>query len=416
MKGKADEHFPVIVVGGGVAGLTAALDLARAGRPVHLIEKSAVLGGQVARLDKLYPTDHCAFCPVWTQARLCLGHPLITVHTHSCIEAVTQGKETGKDQEQGLIQIIICRDLNRIDPGRCVLCGRCETVCPEDAVSPTICHALPRTFLVDVNACTGCGKCVDVCPTHAIDMERKQERTKIQAENIIWATGFAESGISALPELGHGSHPNIMTSLAFEALLLESGPGGGHVLTPDGKVPRRIAFVQCAGARDQRKFAYCSAVCCMHALKQARWVKQRDPDMDCVIFFTDMRTEGRHYYNYYRQAVQEYSIALVRSRPGLICPLSSGDGLAVRYENTRTGQVKTERFDLVVLNGTLEPCQKADKGSAPLPLTDDDGFVCKPSDLSCGFCRAPADVEVSVVQASSAAMGAYMGKGINGNN
>lgn len=413
MKGKPDERLPVIVVGGGVAGITAALDLARAGCPVHLIEKTAVLGGQVARLDKLYPTDHCGFCPVWTQAGLCLGHPLITVHTLSCVEDVTQDMETGKNQ--GQIHVTIRRDLNRIDPGRCILCGRCEKVCPEGAVSPTIAHALPRTFLVDVTACTGCGKCLAACPTHAIDMERQQDKIKIWARNIIWATGFMGANLSALPELGYGSHPNIITSLEFEALLSESGPGRGHVLTPEGKVPHRIAFVQCAGARDQRNLAYCSAVCCMHALKQARWVKRRDPDMDCVIFFTDMRTQGRHYYEYYRRAVRDQSIELIRSRPGLICPLLSGAGLGVRYENTLTGQLNTLPFDLVVLNGALEPCQKKDKGSLFSLLTDDNGFVGNmPQTLACGFCREPADVEMSVIQASSAAMQAYMGKGING--
>lgn len=413
MRASATEHFPVIVVGGGVAGITAALDLAGSGRPVHLIEKSAVIGGQAARLDKLYPTDHCAFCPVWTQSRLCLGHPLITVHTHSCIETITH--------RDGRIEAVINRVPNMIEARQCIFCGRCEEVCPEESVSPTLPHALPRAFLVDAHRCTGCGRCVEVCPTHAVEMGRPDEKIRVVAENIIWATGFADTDISVLPEFGYGSHPNIMTSLEFEALAAEAGPNRGEILTPGGKVPDRIAFIQCAGARDQRKFSFCSAVCCMHALKQARWVKRRNPGVDCVIFFTDMRTEGRHYYDYYLDAVREQSIELVRGRPGFVCPLPSKEGLAVRYENTLTGQVKTEGFDLVILNGALDPCPQEGTGVAGRPSTDDQGFICGRSnqELSCGFCRAPADVEVSVIQASSAAIRAYMGqdgtneKGIN---
>ena len=436
----ADQQFPVIVVGGGVAGITAALDLAGANCPVHLVEKDAVLGGQTARLDKLYPTDHCAFCPVWTQSRLCLTDPLIRVHTHSAIDNITRIKNPSQDpgqdqaQEQELIRVTISRTPNMIDETLCIFCGKCEEICPENAVLPTFTHALPRSFLVDTELCTRCGKCVELCPTNAVDMTRKVEKIEITAKNIIWATGFADTDISALPEFGYGSHPNIMTSLEFESLTAEAGPNRGEILTPEGKVPSHIAFVQCAGARDQRKFSFCSAVCCMHALKQARWVKRRNPGIEVVIFFTDMRTEGRNYYNYYLDAVEKQSISLVRSRPGLICPLPSKDGIAVRYENTLTGKLNTQRFDMVVLNGALDPCSQnktgpnktgpdkagQDKAGTDFqPLTDDNGFISGnggsgdngDQTLSCGFCRAPADVEMSVIQASCAAIHACMGKG-----
>lgn len=414
MTGSVSEHLPVIVAGGGVAGITAALDLAGSGRRVHLIEKDAVIGGQTARLDKLYPTDHCAFCPVWTQSRLCLAHPLITVHTHSCIDTINRIEEEGEDQGEDRVEAVIKRVPNYIDARLCIFCGRCEEVCHKNAVSPTLPHALPRTFLVDADVCNGCGKCVEACPTRAVDMAREPEKTKIKAGNIIWATGFSDTNISVLPELGYGSHENIMTSLEFEILTAEAGPNGGEILTPQGKVPDRIAFIQCAGARDRRKFFFCSAVCCMHALKQARWVKRRNPNVDCVIFFTDMRTEGRHYYEYYLDAVQNQSIKLVRGRPGLICPLPAKDLIAVRYEDTLTGQLNTQGFDLVVLNGALDPGSNTRTKSSFTPETDDQGFVCNNSDqqLSCGFCRAPADVEVSAIQASSAAIGA-LGTRIN---
>jgi heterodisulfide reductase subunit A len=429
MTGSASEHLPVIIAGGGVAGITAALDLAGSGLRVHLIEKDAVIGGQTARLDKLYPTDHCAFCPVWTQSRLCLAHPLITVHTHSCIDAINriqeEGEDQGEDRGENRVEAVIKRVPNYIDARLCIFCGSCEAVCPENAVSPTLPHALPRTFLVDADVCTGCGRCVEVCPTRAVDMARepgktkpvkiKSVKTKIIAGNIIWATGFADTDISVLPEFGYGSHENIMTSLEFETLTAEAGPNRGEILTPQGKVPDRIAFIQCAGARDWRKFSFCSAVCCMHALKQARWVKRRNPNVECVIFFTDMRTQGRHYYAYYLEAVEKQSIKLVRGRPGLIRPLPGKDLLAVRYEDTLTGQLNTQGFDLVVLNGALDPGSRERTESSGNPVTDDQGFVCRSDQqFSCGFCRAPADVEVSAIQASSAAIGA-LGTRTNGN-
>jgi heterodisulfide reductase subunit A len=232
------------------------------------------------------------------------------------------------------------------------------------------------------------------------------------AENMIWATGFSDADISMLPEFGYGSHPDIVTAMEFEGLMAESGPERGKILTSKGVRPDRVAFVQCAGARDVRKFPYCSAVCCMHALKQARWVKRRNPEIDCVIYYTDMRVQGRHYYEYYLEAVREEGIGLFRGRPGLICPLAGKEGLAVRAENTRTGELKMERFDLVVLNGALSPALKAQGQGGFIPYTDEGGFISNASGKvnSCGFCRAPADVETSVIQASSTAIKMLMGE------
>jgi len=405
MSAKPDFGKAIVVIGGGVAGITAALDLAKAGTLVHLVEKSPHLGGQVSSLDKLYPTDHCAFCPLWTEVRNCMLHPLVSVHTCSEITSITR-----KDNS---LSVILEKQPRYIDEKRCILCARCVPQCSVDAVKPPGEHIYPPSYYIDLETCTNCGDCVDICPTSAIDIKKQAEQTEIAVQDIIWATGFQDFDLSALEEYGYGTHPDILSSLEFEDLTAESGPNRGAILNKgNNRPPGSIAFIQCAGARDLRLFPYCSAVCCMHALKQAQWVKRRNPGIECVIFFTDMRAEGRHYYEYYLREIDGSAIELIRGRPGLIYPMPAQDGIAVKYENTTTQTQQIRKFDMVVLNGALQPSLAKAQASGYSPDLNTEGLLCgiSPTIKFCGFCREPVDVEASVIQASSAALRAHVGE------
>ena len=386
----------ILVVGGGVAGMTAALDLAGAGHRVHLVESGYDLGGQVAKLDKFYPTDHCAFCPLWTEIRRCKESPLVSLHTTSSVETL--------EKSNGRYRAVIAKSATAIDPDLCICCGRCESACPKGVARPIWEHAYPSVYLIDRNRCGDCRSCEEVCPTKAISFEREGVKTELSVDEVIWAAGFTEVSLAPLKEFGWGTHPDIMTSLEFEAWKAEAGENKGAILKRSNKaVPRSIAFIQCAGARDLRLLPHCSSVCCMHALKQAQWVKRRNPDIQCVILYTDLRTVGRDYYEYSLRDFGNNGIRLVRGRPSLIYPLPAGNGIAVKFEDTATQQREIWKFDMVILNGNLEPTLKSMPGEQPVPELDSEGFV-KKSTISCGFVMEPADVTESAIQAASAAL------------
>ena len=381
----ASDTLPVLIEGGGTAGITAGLDLAAAGRRVHLIERSNHLGGQVLNLDKIYPTDHCAFCPLWTDIRRLQIDSRVTVHLSSHIESL---EATG---EGSLATIRTEPPL--IAPERCIGCGACFDACAPGAVKPLGEHVYPPSFRIDRDLCNRCGSCVGVCPSAAIDLARDEERETLKVGQVIRAAGFIEADLKPLPEFGYGLHPDIMTSLEFEAWTAEAGPNNGRIVRKSGGGrPATIAFVQCSGARDDRLLPWCSAVCCMHALKQSSWVKRRDPGIDCCIFYTDLRTVGRDYYAYSRRAEDRAGVRLVRGRPGLIHPLPGG-GIAVKFEDTLTQKREIRRFDIVVLNGNLRPSVGDRYGSGAEPPAE-----------ACGFAAEPADVAQSAWQGSAAAM------------
>ena len=376
---------PVLIEGGGVAGVTAALDLAGAGRKVHHVERSPLLGGQVLNLDKIYPTDHCAFCPLWTQIRRVQAHPGISLHLASRIVGI---ERTG----EGLLATIESRP-PLVDMARCIGCGRCADLCSPGAARSLGEHAYPPAFFITPERCDGCGRCITACPTAAIALTRATETFSLPVSRVIRAAGFQEASLATLPEFGQGTHPDIMTSLEFEAWTAEAGPNGGKIICHDGRPPRHIAFIQCSGARDERLMHWCSAVCCMHALKQASWVKRRAPAIDCAILYTDLRTVGRDYYAYSLQAVEKAGVRLVRGRPGLIHPLPGGDGIAVKYEDTLAQKRELRRFDIVVLNGNLRPSL----GTGYPAAVEADREAC-------GFAAEPADVAQAAWQGSAAAL------------
>ena len=391
----------VLIVGGGVAGMQAALSLAALDVPVLLVEKNAHLGGQVMRLDKVYPTDHCAFCPAWSTAKACYDSPLINVVLH----AEVTGLRT--DGDKTFAEVTLRRPA--VDPSACVFCGACAKACRKDAIlrrDPIMTWdpALPPAMRIDEARCDKCGDCVKACPISAIDLNAEAQVVSVPVADIIYATGFAEPqpGEAAhAPEFGAGSHPDICTAMEFEAWHGESRGQDKLLTRSSGRPVRRVAFVQCAGARDVRHLPYCAAVCCMHAMKQARWLKRRQPELDITVFYNDLRATGAGQEAYIRAGEAE-GIRLVRSRPGLVKDAGK-NGVGVRYEDAATGSALGELFDMVVVNGGLAQCPLpgAKPGAASVgPIA--------PVTLACGFCAEPVDVAGAVIQGVSTAMNAAL--------
>ncbi len=405
---KSESSALVLVIGGGVAGIGAALDLAGCGHTVHLVEKGHILGGQVAKLDKLYPTDHCAFCPLWTDIKKVREHPLIAVHTF------TEVKEFKRSDDH--LHAVMVRKPPVINENLCVFCGKCAGECPEGAVRTTGDHVYPPSYRIDQDVCNRCDMCTKICPTAAIDFQRSEETSEILIDDVIWASGFMEIDLTPLPEFGLGTHPDIMTAMEFEEWTAEAGINRGAVIKKSNRsVPRNIAFIQCAGARDLRMLPYCSAVCCMHAVKQAQWVQRRNQEIQCVVFYTDLRTVGRDYYEYSFRDVGGSRVRLIRGRPSLIYPIPQKNGIAIKFENTMTQKREIWKFDMVVLNGNIgSSLKKTDQEEHFSPALSGDGFVKPDSDdisrFACGFSMEPSDVAESVIQASSAAVKAILAK------
>ncbi len=410
--GKAYSPKKILIIGGGVAGITAALDLAASGASVHLVERGSFPGGNVAKLEKVYPTDHCAFCHLWTEIKKCMDHPCVTVHLQARVKKLSR---RGRD-----FQALIAEAPAYIDPERCIFCGKCRKACASDknppgirassgAIHPAWEHASPPFYRIDFDMCSRCGDCQTVCPTGAIDINRPEESVQILAGGVIWATGFREADLSSLKEFGSDTHPDIMSAMEFEAWAGEQGPCRGKVKRrSDGKTPKSIAFVQCAGARDRRLLPYCASVCCMHAVKQAKWVKKRKPEIDCTIFFTDLRTVGKDYYGYAKRGIDGYGLEIIRGRPGLILPLIERGKIAVKYEDTLVQQRRIRAFDMVVLSGGLEmgACQPAiSEPSSSQEASGSTGALTRQEDeRACGFCSGPADMADSIIKASAAAL------------
>jgi len=417
----------VVVIGGGIAGIQASLDLADMGYEVHLVEKTPSIGGRMAQLDKTFPTNDCSMCILSPKMIMCAGHENVTLHTYSEVEEVS-----GQFPH---LKVKIKEKARFVNINKCTGCGDCITKCPvkvpdefeqnlsnRKAIFLPFPQAVPRKVTIDGETCRmiksgKCGVCKKVCQAGAIEYEQKDMLTEVDASAIVVATGFDLMDASALPQYGYGSCKDVLASLQLERILSASGPTGGHLVRPsDGSTPKRLAFVQCVGSRDERTHKYCSSVCCMYATKESILAREHVPDIETTIFYMDMRAVGKGFQEFVQRAEKNYGVRYVRSRPAKVQPARGDKGVLVTYETMGlAGEQVTEEFDLLVLCPALLPSKGSKTLAKLLGLELDEDSFLKAKDmrhpvdstrkgvLVCGFASAPMDIPDSVVQASGVA-------------
>ncbi len=411
----------VMVVGGGIAGLTAALDLAAVGLPVTLVEEGTSLGGLMAQLDKTFPTNDCAMCILAPRLLEAARHPLIEIHTLTRV--------MGLEGRPGDFKVFLTRRPRYVDIAKCTGCGECVRVCPKripdpynlglnrtKAIHVPFPQAVPQAAYIDPEACRHLQgrketSCVQVCSAGAINFEDRPETLVKEAGAIILAPGARPAPVENFPGAWH---PDVVTSLEFERLLSATGPHAGKLLRPsDRQEPQTIAFIQCVGSRDpEAGAAYCSSLCCVASLKEALVAQELTQDRAlATLFYMDLRSQGKEQERYLEMA-QARGVELVRSRVTAVHPHLKG-GLAVRYTDPR-GRPQERIFDLAVLAVGLRPAahlrdlagrlgvslnehEFIKEGQPFAPVTGRQGVYL------CGAAQEPMDITLSVASASSAA-------------
>jgi heterodisulfide reductase subunit A len=411
-----------LVIGGGIAGIQASLDLAEQGFDVYLVEKNPSIGGKMIQLDKTFPTMDCSACILTPKMVDASKHAKIHLLTYSQVEHI-EGKA-------GAFKVKVLRKPRYVDEVTCTGCGLCATRCPVEvlnefddglgvrkAIYVPFPQAVPLVYTIDMDNCVLCSVCEKSCAAHAIKFDQKPEELEVEVGAIILATGYRVFDTSKKADYGHGKYDNVVTGLTLERLLSASGPTGGHVVRPsDGKIPKKIAYLQCVGSRDPSiGNSYCSRVCCMYALKQARLLKEHVPDADITIFYMDIRAFGKGYEEFYTRTSRELKLNLIKGRVAQVNEDSKTRNLLLKVENINEGKVSTETYDLVVLSAGLE--STADEITSILPVAiDEDRFFeavnpkIDPVLTSvngvfvAGVAEGPKDIPDSVAQASAAAM------------
>jgi len=414
----------VLVIGGGIAGIQASLDLADIGVHVHLVEKSPSIGGHMAQLDKTFPTNDCSTCILSPKMVDCARHPNITIHTLSEVQSVSG--------EVGDFTVRVFKKSRYVDESACTACGDCAQVCPivkrdefqmglltRRAIYIPFAQAIPQSYLVNRDDCLGddpivCGRCIEACRKQCIDFDMQDKVIELPVASIVLAVGMETFDPVALTEYGYTRYENVITGLEFERLICASGPSGGHLIRlTDRKEPKVIGFIQCVGSRNIKYQRFCSSVCCMHATKEAILAREHIPDVKSYIFYTDLRASGKGFRAYIDRAHKEYDVAYIRSRVALI-EESQDNRLIFHYEDATTSRPREMKVDLAVLATSLIPGPSVAALAGILDLElDEYGFFrtnpFSPTDTTregvytCGGCRGPSDIPQAVAQASGAA-------------
>ncbi|MDR2967579.1 MAG: FAD-dependent oxidoreductase [Methanobacteriaceae archaeon] len=412
------------VIGGGISGISAALSLAKQGIKTYLIEKKPSIGGKMIKIGKVFSPVKLA-----EECGMCLINPIMNeVIWHENIEIITNAKVLSVEKRAGNFNILLKRKPRYVDEEKCISCGKCTEIChvevPDSwndglstrkAIYKPFSQSYPDAYTIDMENCEKCGKCVKQCPMDAICLKGESEMIPLNAGSVVIATGHKNIDPTLRPEYGYGKYKDIMTQNELGRIMGVNGPTKGKLrMLSNGKVPRRVVMIQCVGSRDEKPdgHKYCSKVCCMVALKNANIIKQKYPDTDVIICYTDMRTPGM-YEKYYKHG-QESGIRLIRGRPGEVD--KKGDSLIVRVEDTLQKKFTEIETDMVVLSTAIEPSEGTKKiaNIMNLGLTED-LFIkethpkIKPvaTDVKgayvCGTAQGPKDITDSIMQANAAA-------------
>jgi len=427
-----------LVVGAGVAGMQAALDLANAGIKTYLVEKSPSIGGRMSQLDKTFPTLDCSQC-ILTPKMVDVGrNPNIELMTYSEIEAVEgyigNFDVTIRKKARGVLTPDEAEAKGFVGGG-CNGCGDCDAVCPvikpnpfEMGMKPRkaiyIYHpqVVPLIYTVDFDSCVKCNLCVDICgDKKAIDLEMKDELITVKVGTAILALGFDLFPIEKKEEWGYKKYENVVTSLEFERLICASGPTGGHLVRPsDGKTPKKVAFLLCAGSRDNTGVGkpYCSRFCCMYSLKHAHQIIEKIPDCQPYLFYMDIRSFGKMYEEFYYR-IQDEGAKFIRGRVSNVLEDPVTRNLYVMADDTLLDRPMKLEVDMVVLAAAVQPSEDTDRTRKLFGVSCSlDGWLLEahPKLNPCGtttagvflagVCQGPKDIPDTVASAEGAASAA----------
>ena len=411
--------FDTLVVGGGIAGLQTALDLADQDFKVVVVDGDATIGGKMIRLSKVFPTLDCASCITTPKMAAAAHHPNITIFTYCELQSL--------EREGGRINAIVTQKPRFVDEVKCIGCRQCEYNCPvyvqdeeqggfsgRKAIYIPFSNAIPQIALLDTDSCTLCGKCAKVCPTEAVNYFQEPENFAIEAKTAVLSTGFELTPLDGKVQYGEGKIPNVISALQMERLLAPHGPYNRVLRPSDGMEPDSIAFIQCAGSRDKSMgVSYCSRVCCMYAVKQAMLLSGAVPLADITVYYMDIRTFGKGYEQFYQNS-KAMGVEYIKGKVASIDPGENG-AVKLHYEaQGKDGGVKVVEHDLVVLSLGMVAGWNPE-GICSVSLGDDNFIkTVKPktaptlTDLegvfTAGVAAGPKDIVDTIVEAGSAAM------------
>jgi quinone-modifying oxidoreductase subunit QmoA len=406
-----DEHTPVtggiLVVGGGISGLTTALEAAEVGSDVFLVERNPYMGGRVAQLNQYFPKLCPPSCGLEINFKRIKNNRKIRMYNMTEVKSVSGSA--------GSYQVTLETKARYVN-NNCTACNACVDACPEErdnefnfnmdktkAIYKPHDMAFPMKYAIDMDACTQCGKCKEACKYDAVDLDMETKTFTLDVSSIVWATGWNPYDATKMDNLKFSESDAIITNMMMERMSAPNGPTEGKILRPgDNKEPESFAFVQCAGSRDENHLEYCSYICCMASLKQVTYIRERYPEAKITVFYIDMRTPGK-YEKFRENVMADENVHFVKGKVADIIPEADG-GVTVVAENAVTGEKVQEKVDMAILATGMQPAIQAEGASLGLQM-DNSGFVLSDEGMIASGCaKKAADVVTSNQSATAAAL------------